>query len=429
MRAVKQNLSTVWIIQPTSKFNSRSQDVSDLISEVFALTKALPRTKISGSTIVKIEKPSPREFFGKGKVEELSSILKLNKIKLVIINGQISPIQQQNLEKKWQVKILDRTALILEIFSDRAVTKEGVLQVEMAALTYQRSRLVRAWTHLERQRGGLGFVGGPGETQIESDKRAIDSQLVRLKRQLEKIKKTRDLHRKSRAKVPFPILALVGYTNAGKSTLFNLLTGANEFSENMLFATLDPKMRSINLDNNSKVILSDTVGFISNLPTELIAAFRATLEEVLSADLIIHVRDISHENTEDQDYEVNRVLQSLGVSDNTPILEVWNKIDLLEPEKRKSIQNIANRRKNISAISSLTHDGITSFIKAVKRKIEPKKFFDTLIVPFEFGDRKAWLHKNGVVVNEIYTNDGFKFEVNWTADQKAKYQFISGKHY
>ena len=428
MRTVKQNLSTVWIVQPTPKFNSRSQDGPGLISEVFALTKALPGTKISGSSIVKIEKPSPKEFFGKGKVEELSSIFKLNKIQLVIINSQISPIQQQNLEKKWKVKILDRTALILEIFSDRAVTKEGVLQVEMAALTYQRSRLVRAWTHLERQRGGLGFVGGPGETQIESDKRAIDSHLVRLKRQLEKIKKTRDLHRKSRAKVPFPILALVGYTNAGKSTLFNLLTGANEFSENMLFATLDPKMRSINLNNN-KVILSDTVGFISNLPTELIAAFRATLEEVLSADLIIHVRDISHENTEDQDYEVNRVLQSLGVSDNTPILEVWNKIDLLEPEKRNSIQNIANRRKNICAISSLTNDGITSFIKEVKRKIEPKKFSDTLIVPFEFGDRKAWLHKNGVVVNEFHTKNGFKFEVNWTADQKAKYQFISSKHY
>jgi len=421
LRAVDKNIAAVWIIQPLSKFNLRSRDGSDVISEAVALTRALPSTKISGSTIVKIERPSPREFFGRGKVVELSSIFKLNKIKLVIINGQISPIQQQNLEKKWQVKILDRTALILEIFSARAVTKEGVLQVEMAALTYQRSRLVRAWTHLERQRGGLGFVGGPGETQIEADKRAIDSHLVRLKRQLAKIKKTRDLHRKSRAKVPFPIVTLVGYTNAGKSTLFNLLTGASEFSANMLFATLDPKMRSIDLDANNEVILSDTVGFISDLPTELIAAFRATLEEVLTADLIIHVRDISNENTENQNYEVNKVLQSLGVSESTPIIETWNKIDLLDPEKQKSVQNIAYRRKNICAISSISRDGIPSLIKEIKNNLEPQKFSETLTVPFEFGERKAWLHENGVVVNEFYTDFGFKFDVTWTDVQKAKY--------
>ena len=370
---------------------------------------------------MKIEKLSPKEFFGKGKVEEIASILKSNKIQLVIINGQISPIQQQNLEKKWSVKILDRTALILEIFSDRAVTKEGVLQVEMAALTYQRSRLVRAWTHLERQRGGLGFVGGPGETQIEADKRAIDKHLVRLGRQLEKIKKTRDLHRKSRAKVPFPIVTLVGYTNAGKSTLFNLLSGANEFSANMLFATLDPKMRSVELDRNTEVILSDTVGFISDLPTELIAAFRATLEEVLTADLIIHLRDISHENTENQNFEVNKVLKNLGVSDNTPILEIWNKIDLLDSDRRKSIQNIVKRRKEVFAISAISGDGIPELIKEIKNKLEPQKFSETLIVPFEFGERKAWLHENGVVVNEFYTDSGFKFDVTWSNLQKEKY--------
>ena len=421
MSSLKQDTTTVWVVQPQLKINKRSNYHFDLFSEALSLTKALPGTKLIGSTIVKVEKPSPRVFFGRGKVEELALVFKSNNIHLVILNGQISPIQQRNLEKKWKVKILDRTALILEIFSERAVTKEGILQVEMAALTYQRSRLVRAWTHLERQRGGLGFVGGPGETQIESDKRAIDNHLVRLRRQLEKIRKTRDLHRKSRAKVPFPIVTLVGYTNAGKSTLFNLLTGAREFSANMLFATLDPKMKSLNLDSNTKVILSDTVGFISDLPTELIAAFRATLEEVLTADLIIHVRDISHENSENQNYEVNKVLKSLGVSDCTPILEIWNKIDLLDLEKRKSVQNIAKRHKTICTISAISSDGISDLINKIKRKLEPEKFFETLLVPFEFGERKAWLHENGVVVNEFYTDFGFKFDVTWSNRQRAKY--------
>ena len=421
MSELKQDMTTVWMVQPKLKINGRPNFHLDLISEAFALTKALPGTKLIGSSVVKVEKPSPREFFGSGKVNELALVFKSNNVHLVIVNGQISPIQQKNLEKKWKVKILDRTALILEIFSERAVSKEGILQVEMAALTYQRSRLVRAWTHLERQRGGLGFVGGPGETQIEADKRAIDNHLVRLRRQLEKVKKTRDLHRKSRAKVPFPIVTLVGYTNAGKSTLFNLLTGAREFSANMLFATLDPKMKSLDLDSNTKVILSDTVGFISDLPTELIAAFRATLEEVLNADLIIHVRDISHENFENQNFEVNKVLQSLGVSDSTPILEIWNKIDLLDPEKRKSVQNIAKRHKTICTTSAISSDGISSLIKKIKNKLGTEKFFETLIVPFEFGERKAWLHENGVVVNEFYTDFGFKFDVTWSNSQRAKY--------
>ena len=421
MRAVKKEITSVWVVQPKLKINLPDNNADQSIGEARALAKALPFVKIIGSTLVPIERIRPKEFFGSGKVVELAEIFKSAKINLVIINGQISPIQQRNLEKKWHVKVLDRTALILEIFSHRAVTREGVLQVDMAALTYQRSRLVRAWTHLERQRGGLGFVGGPGETQIEADKRAIDHQLVRLRRQLDKIKNTRELHRKSRAKVPFPIVALVGYTNAGKSTLFNLLTGAYEFSEDMLFATLDPKMRAINLDNRVKIILSDTVGFISDLPTELIAAFRATLEEVLAADLILHVRDISHDNTENQAAEVKKVLRNLGISESTPVLELWNKMDIVEPEKLNGLKNIAERRLSVCSLSATTGEGVSGLVEAIKNQVEPQKFSETVLVPFEFGKQKAWLHENGVVINEVYTDVGFKFDVIWSARQKEKF--------
>ena len=414
-----------WVIQPKLNDVQKEDHYKSIEEEVVALSKALPGVKVTGSVLVPIKKIRPKEYFGSGKIIELAEIFYAKKIGLVIINSQISPIQQQYLEKKWKVKILDRTSLILEIFSDRASTKEGVLQVEMAALTYQRSRLVRAWTHLERQRGGLGFVGGPGETQIESDRRSIDNQLVRLKRQIDKVKKTRELHRKSRAKIPFPIVALVGYTNAGKSTLFNLLTGANVFSENMLFATLDPKMRALELSNGMKVILSDTVGFISDLPTELIAAFRATLEEVLAADLILHVRDISTDLTDTQALEVRKILTNIGVSNSIPVIELWNKFDKIDPENEKYLKNIAKRKQEIVPISALTGKGVLTLLKNIKDQLGPEKFSEKLFIPFEFGKKKAWLHENGIIIKELYTDSGFELEVMWSDQQKKFYDSIT----
>ena len=416
---------SAWVIQPKLNIVEKEERYKSAAEEAVALSKALPGVKVIGSVLVPVKKIRAKEFFGSGKIIELSEIFYANKIGLVIINSQISPIQQQYLEKKWKVKILDRTSLILEIFSDRASTKEGVLQVEMAALTYQRSRLVRAWTHLERQRGGLGFVGGPGETQIESDRRSIDNQLVRLKRQLDKVKKTRELHRKSRAKIPFPIVALVGYTNAGKSTLFNLLTGASVFSENMLFATLDPKMRALELSNGMKVILSDTVGFISDLPTELIAAFRATLEEVLAADLILHVRDISNDLTDNQAMEVRKILNNLEVSNSIPVIELWNKLDKIDPENERNLKNIAKRKQEIIPISALTGKGVLSLLEKIKDQLEPQKFSEKVFLPFEFGKKKAWLHENGIIIKEVYTDSGFELDVMWSDQQKKLYYSLT----
>src|SRR6056300_880550 len=336
-----RRVTRTWVLHPDIKSDKDRRAAKPALEEAVALAAALPDLEVVGKTLVPLPHPQPGRLFGSGKVEELSQLFKANDIELVMIDGPVTPVQQRNLEKDWNVKILDRTGLILEIFSDRAATREGVLQVEMAALSYQRTRLVRAWTHLERQRGGLGFVGGPGETQIEADRRAIDEQLVRLRRQLAKVVKTRTLHRAARAKIPYPIVALVGYTNAGKSTLFNRLTGADVMAKDMLFATLDPTMRSVRLENGIDVIMSDTVGFISNLPTELVAAFRATLEEVLSADLILHVRDIAHSESEAQAKDVTKILESLGINDETPLLEVLNKTDQLEPEDKEAVETQA----------------------------------------------------------------------------------------
>jgi len=410
-----------WVLHPDIKSDADRRDPGPALEEAVSLAAALPGLEVAGAEIVRLPRAQPGHLFGSGKIEELAAKFEANEIELVLIDGPVTPVQQRNLEKDWGVKILDRTGLILEIFSDRARTREGVLQVEMAALSYQRTRLVRAWTHLERQRGGLGFVGGPGETQIEADRRAIDDQLVRLRRQLDKVVKTRELHRKARAKVPYPIVALVGYTNAGKSTLFNRLTGAEVMAKDMLFATLDPTMRRVQLPDGPEVILSDTVGFISDLPTELVAAFRATLEEVLAADLIVHVRDISHAGTEEQAADVEAILASLGVDENRPKLEVWNKIDRLEPEERAAIQARAERSDTIYALSAWTSEGLEPLLDAIAEALQGARHESRLHLGFSDGRKRAWLFDQDVVQEEKQIEDGFELTVFWTAKQEAQF--------
>ncbi len=385
------------------------------------MAAALPGMQVVGGEVARVQRMTPATLFGSGKVADLGVRMRELEVEVVFVDGPVSPVQQRNLEKEWGVKLLDRTGLILEIFADRARTLEGVLQVELAALSYQRTRLVRAWTHLERQRGGFGFVGGPGETQIESDRRAIDDQMIRLRRQLDRVVRTRALHRASRRKVPFPIVALVGYTNAGKSTLFNRVTGAEVLAKDMLFATLDPTMRGVTLPSGRKVILSDTVGFISDLPTQLVAAFRATLEEVLEADLILHVRDISHPETVEQAQDVNDILASLGVKADTPQLVVWNKLDLVDASGQAALVDQAEKSDRVFAASALTGQGVDALLEAVSRTFDEDKTDVTLDLPFADGKRRAWLHAEGVVVSETAGDDGYQTAVRWTARQAARF--------
>jgi len=415
-----------WVLHPDIKTDYSRRSADDSLAEAVALSNALPGLSVMGEMVVRLPRAHPGKLFGKGKITELFEVFKEFEVTLVLIDGQVSPVQQRNLEKDWGVKILDRTGLILEIFSDRARTREGVLQVEMAALSYQRTRLVRAWTHLERQRGGLGFVGGPGETQVESDRRAIDIQLVRLQKQLDKVGKTRELHRTARAKVPYPIVALVGYTNAGKSTLFNHMTGAQVFAQDMLFATLDPTMRAVQLPSGIDVILSDTVGFISELPTELVASFRSTLEEVIAADLVVHIRDIAHPETVGQAADVEVVLENLGLDSDIPRIEVWNKTDILGSELRESLTNSAERAENVFMMSAVTGFGVSEFLDALSLILTPKKNTSEIEVTFAEGRARAWLFAQGVVVTEKQTVDGFLLQVFWTSRQKM--EFID-RHY
>lgn len=413
-----------WVLHPDIKSDHDRRPADPALEEAVALAAALPDLDVAGSGIVRLPKAQPGMLFGKGKIEELGAQFEAEEIELVLVDGQVSPVQQRNLEKAWGVKLLDRTGLILEIFSDRARTREGVLQVEMAALSYQRTRLVRAWTHLERQRGGLGFVGGPGETQIEADRRAIDDQLVRLRRQLDKVVKTRTLHRAARAKVPYPIVALVGYTNAGKSTLFNRLTGADVMARDMLFATLDPTMRRVQLPDGPEVILSDTVGFISDLPTELVAAFRATLEEVLGADLIVHVRDISHSDSDAQARDVAAIMASLGVSEDRPQIEVWNKLDLVAGPDRDALLARAARDETVFPISALNGQGIDALLVAVADVLQGSRHETDLHLGFADGKRRAWLFQQDLVQDETQTEDGFDITVLWTARQQAQFDAL-----
>lgn len=391
------------------------RDINARLEEIVGLARAIDLTIVE-ALVAPINDIRPATYLGKGKVEEIVGLIAGHGAELAIVDCALSPIQQRNLEKAWGIKVLDRTGLILEIFGRRAKTKEGALQVELAHLNYQRSRLVRSWTHLERQRGGFGFLGGPGETQIEADRRLIGERITRIEAELKKVQATRRLHRAGRQRVPYRVVALVGYTNAGKSTLFNRLTRANVQAADMLFATLDPTLRALALPHGGKAMLSDTVGFISNLPTQLVAAFRATLEEVMEADVILHVRDISHEDAEAQQQDVDVVLRQLGidVDGGARVIEVWNKIDRFAPEQREHLRNVAARRPPdhpCYLVSAETGEGIDELLAAIERRLAESRAVLEVTVDASDGAGVSWLHRNSEVLEKTLSDGKYHMRV------------------